>query len=83
MRNVTVEVCKNRTDAEKRKKAIKELDPNADWKTRIVTNVASLGVLLMPDANTGNGSVAAEVLPEDINAQSMALLMIWAEPAGD
>ena len=45
--NVSITFCRSRAEAEKRKGQIRELMPDAQWRTRIIEDAESLSVDLL------------------------------------
>ena len=78
MSNLTIEVCKNRTEAEERKKQIKELAPDAIYQSRIIEGLESVTMFLTKESGVGGSTeLLAEAFNGDLNVSKIAVLIIW------
>lgn len=75
MIDVIIELCKNRKDAETRKRAIRAANPHQEYDSRIIEDVASASLTELPSAIAGAalGSSFRAYAPGDTGA----LLFIW------
>jgi len=80
MKLITIEICRNRQEAEARKEIVKAGAPKANWQSRIVDHVDGITPFLVPD-------LAADPTPLDpvyspgVQAPPApaSMLVIWTE----
>lgn len=78
--NVSITICQSRAEAETRKNDIKELAPNANWKTRMIDGVESLSVGLLHSIQNDPVSILSEPVSSLNGGPERAVVLImWIE----
>ena len=78
--NVSITFCRSRADAEERKDQVKELIPDADWRTRIIEDAESLSVDLL-HSTTSDPENRLLIDSTEINGapENGVVLLMWID----
>ena len=80
MHFMTIEVCKNRAEAEARKEIVKAGAPDANWQSRIVDNLSAVMPFLVTDLGQDPEALPPVFTPATGNPPAPAsVLIIWTE----
>ena len=76
MKDITIEICQSRVEAELRKAHIKAQVPEANWKSRIIEDMSTLALFL---TQGGNATLLAEADASNVDVEAAFVLIIWIE----
>ena len=80
MRDIVVELCHDRAVAEARKQQIKNLAPGANWKSRIIEDVATAALFVTQGVSPGaNTQLKWQAEASELGASRGVVLVMWAE----
>lgn len=80
MRDIMVELCGDRTVAETRKQQIKGLAPGANWKSRIIEDVATAALFVTQGASPGSATqLKGQAEASELSRSAGVVLIMWAE----
>ena len=80
MRDIMVELCGDRTVAEARKKHIKQLAPSANWKSRIIEDVATAAIFITQGASPESTTeLKGRAEANELGLSKGVVLVMWAE----
>jgi len=81
MKQLSIEICNNRVEAEARKLIVKSANPSANWQSRIIEKVGVVLGYLVPDiAKDPEPQIPPVFSPETrAPAAPCVVLLIWVE----
>lgn len=80
MRDIMIELCGDRTVAEARKQKIKDLAPGADWKSRIIEDVATAALFVTEGASPGSTTqLKGQAEASELGRSRGVVLVMWAD----